>query len=91
MKKLLALLLAAVMVLGLAACGSGTSTPAETTAAPAASSDASADNAADTTAAATLDPVTIKIWFHGSNVTPDASKGHGAGQCLPEGQDQCHR
>ena len=34
MKKLLALLLAAVMVLGLAACGSGTSTPAETTAAP---------------------------------------------------------
>ena len=73
MKKLLALLLAAVMVLGLAACGSGTSTPAETTAAPAASSDASADNAADTTAAATLDPVTIKIWFHGSNVTPDAS------------------
>lgn len=73
MKKLLALLLAAVMVLGLAACGSGTSTPAETTAAPAASSDASADNAADTTAAAALDPVTIKIWFHGSNVTPDAS------------------
>ena len=62
MKKLLALLLAAVMVIGLAACGSGTSTPAETTAAPAASSDASADNAADTTAAAALDPVTIKIW-----------------------------
>ena len=69
MKKLLALLLAAVMVLGLAACGSGTSTPAETTAAPA----ASGETAADTTAAATLDPVTIKIWFHGSNVTPDAS------------------
>ena len=73
MKKLLALLLAAVMVLGMAACGSGTTAPAETTAAPAASGDAQTEAPAESTAAA-LDPVTIKIWFHGSNVTPDASK-----------------
>ncbi len=73
MKKLLALLLAAVMVLGMAACGSNTTAPAETTAAPAASSDAQTEAPAESTAAA-LDPVTIKIWFHGSNVTPDASK-----------------
>ena len=69
MKKLLALLLAAVMVLGMTACGSA---PAETTAAPAAASDAAETTAAETTAAA-LDPVNIKIWFHGSNVTPEAS------------------
>ena len=73
MKKLLALLLAAVMVLGMAACGSGTTAPAETTAAPAASGDTQTEAPAESTAAA-LDPVTIKIWFHGSNVTPDASK-----------------
>ena len=46
MKKLLALLLALVMVLGMTACaGSGKD-----------------------------DTVTLKIWFHGSNVTPEASE-----------------
>ena len=62
MKKLLALLLALVMVLGLAACGTSTTTP---TAAP--------DNAPAAPTAAELEPVTLKIWFHGSTVTPDAS------------------
>ena len=69
MKKLLALLLALVMVLGLAACGSGNTTP---TAAP---DNAPAADNAETAAptAAELEPVTLKIWFHGSTVTPDAS------------------
>ena len=70
MKKLLALLLALVMVLGLAACGSGNTTP---TAAPATTP--AADNAETAApAAAELEPVTLRVWFHGSNVTPDASK-----------------
>ena len=70
MKKLLALLLALVMVLGLAACGTSTTTP---TAAP--ETTPAADNA-ETAAptAAELEPVTLKIWFHGSTVTPDASE-----------------
>lgn len=72
MKKLLALLLAAVMVLGLAACASSTN-PTESTAAPAASDDAQTEAPAETTAAAELEPVTLKIWFHGSSVTPEAS------------------
>ena len=69
MKKFLAMLLALVMVLGLAACGAPTATPTEapaTTAAPADAPDAPAEPA--------LEPVTLKMWFHGSNVTPDASK-----------------
>ena len=70
MKKLLALLLALVMVLGLAACGTSTTTP---TAAP---DNAPAADNAETAAptAAELEPVTLKIWFHGSTVTPDASE-----------------
>ena len=70
MKKLLALLLAMVMVLGLAACGTSTTTP---TAAP---DNAPAADNAETAAptAAELEPVTLKIWFHGSTVTPDASE-----------------
>ena len=70
MKKLLALLLALVMVLGLAACGISTTTP---TAAP--DNAPAADNAETAApAAAELEPVTLKIWFHGSTVTPDASE-----------------
>lgn len=60
MKKLLAMLLALVMVLSLAACGK--SAPAETpaeTKAPAAPAE---------------EPVTLKIWFHGTSAaTPEAS------------------
>ena len=43
MKKLIALLLAAVMVLGMAACGSKTETPATTAAASDAATEAPAD------------------------------------------------
>ena len=73
MKKLLAMLLALVMVFGLVACG-GSSAPAETKApaaeAPAADAEAPA---AEAPAEPELEPVTLKMWFHGSNVTPDAS------------------
>lgn len=68
MKKLLAMLLAVVMVLGLAACGSSNDAPA-TTQAP-----ASAADPAPAATEASLDPVTLKIWFHGTTAaTPEAS------------------
>ena len=70
MKKLLALLLALAMVFGLAACGSsGTAEETKAAEAPAAEG---AEAAAPTEE--TLEPVTLKIWFHGSTVTPDASE-----------------
>ena len=69
MKKLLALLLAMVMVLGLVACGASDK-PAETKA-PEAAAPVEGEQAPE--AAPALEPVTLKIWFHGSNVTPDAS------------------
>lgn len=72
MKKLLALLLALAMVFGLAACG-GSSAPAETKA-PAAEAPAAEAEAPEAPAEAELEPVTLKIWFHGSSVTPDASE-----------------
>ena len=70
MKKYLSLLLALVMVLSLAACGAA---PAEE-AAPA-ETEAVAENAAAETEAPVEkgDPTTIRMWFHGSTVTPDAS------------------
>ena len=71
MKKLLAMLLALAMVLSLAACG-GSSAPAETKA-PAAEAPAAEGEAPAAPAEPALDPVTLKIWFHGSTVTPDAS------------------
>ena len=46
MKKLLALVLSITMCLSLAACGSGSTTPAETTATPQPASEAPADTAA---------------------------------------------
>ena len=74
MKKVLALLLALVMVLGLAACAtkeapanSGDPAPADT-----ANTETTEQTSADASDAA--EPVTIKIWFHGSNVTPEASE-----------------
>ncbi len=77
MKKILAMLLALVMVLGLAACGGGggdanqtpgANKPAEDT--PNTPSDGQQD---DAPAASDLDPVTLRIWFHGSTVSPEAS------------------
>lgn len=77
MKKIIAMLLALVMVLGLAACGGGggdanqtpnANKPAENT------PDTSGGNKQDDVPAASdLDPVTLRIWFHGSNVSPEAS------------------
>ena len=71
MKKFLALLLALVMVLGLVACGN--EKPADTTAAPA-GDDTKAPESTTAPAAADLDPVTLTVWFHGSNVDENASK-----------------
>ena len=72
MKKLLAMLLALVMVFSLVACGGKTEAPAETKA-PAAEAPAAEAPAEEAPAAAELEPVTLKMWFHGSTVTPDAS------------------
>jgi len=72
MKKLLALLLAMVMVFGLVACGGAAEAPkAEEPKAEAPQAEAPK---AEAPAEEKLDPVTLKIWFHGSTVTPDASK-----------------
>lgn len=71
MKKLLAMLLALVMVFGLVACGSSTTTETEAAEAPAAP--AEGETAAAAPAEDALEPVTLKMWFHGSTVTPDAS------------------
>ena len=61
MKKFLAMILALCMVFALCACGD--SAPAEEPAeAPAEEAPAEEAPAAE--------PVTIKMWFHGSNVTP---------------------
>ena len=76
MKKFLALLLAMVMVIGLVACGKKDDKPADTTAANGGDTTAAADSttAAETTEAKELEPVTLKMWFHGSTVTPEASE-----------------
>lgn len=68
MKKLMALLLALAMVIGLVACGGSKTEETKAAEAPASNAEAAAP------AEETLDPVTLKIWFHGSNVTPDASE-----------------
>ena len=73
MKKYLSLLLALVMVLSLAACGAAPAeeaAPADTEAAAPAESEAAAETEAP---AAKGEPTTLRIWFHGSTVTPDAS------------------
>lgn len=83
-KKLLSLALAAVMVTGLmTGCGDKTDTPASTTPASTtesepASTDAGTEPASteETPAAAELDisePVTLKWYLHGSNVTDDSA------------------
>ena len=78
MKKLLALLLAVVMVLSMAACTkSNTPTDAPTekpTEAPTDDATKGGDETEAPTENTELEPVTLKIWFHGSNVTPEASE-----------------
>lgn len=66
MKKFLAMFLAFAVVLGMAACGN---TPTTETTPPASDSNTTANAPAEE-----LEPVTLRIWFHGSNVTPEASK-----------------
>ena len=69
MKKYLSLLLALVMVMSLAACGAA---PApEATEAPAAA--ATEAPATEAPVEEKGEPTTIRMWFHGSTVTPDAS------------------
>ena len=70
MKKILALLLAAIMVLGLVAC-SGSNTPS-TTAGNETKDSESNESVATEPANTNLDPVTLKIWFHGSTVNTDS-------------------
>lgn len=77
MKKILAMLLALVMVLGLAACGGGggdaNQTPDANKPAESTPDTSGGDKQDDAPAASELDPVTLRIWFHGSTVSPDAS------------------
>lgn len=74
MKKLLAMLLAVVMVLGLAACGSSNAPAATEAPAPAATNAPAAASTEAPAAKEELDPVTLKIWFHGTSAaTPEAS------------------
>ena len=68
MKKVLALLLALIMVLGLAACATKEA-PAKTDTTNTETTEQTPADATDT-----AESVTIKIWFHGSNVTPEASE-----------------
>lgn len=73
MKKFLALVLALVLAFTLVACSGGdSSTPAPANSTPA--NDAPADAGNDAAGASDLEPVTLRIWFHGSNVTPEASE-----------------
>lgn len=76
MKKILAMLLALVMVLGLTACGGGNDNKAPDAGKPATTTpDTTPDDgtADDAPAEPALDPVTLRIWFHGSTVSPEAS------------------
>jgi len=91
-KKVLSLVLSAVMVASVfAACGSETTAPAEDTTTVETTDDAAAttDDAAvtDDTATADIDisePVTLKWYLHGSNVTDDAEVLAAANEYLGE-------
>ena len=71
MKKFLALFLALVMVFGLVACGGSKAEEPKAPAAEAPKADAPAAEAP--AEEPKLEPVTLKMWLHGSTVTPDAS------------------
>lgn len=75
MKKFMAMVLALAMMLSLAACGGGNNAngnKAGTTDPKPATSDSN-KGTTDANDSQELAPVTLKVWFHGSTVTPDAS------------------
>ena len=74
MKKVLALLLALIMVLGLAACATKEAPAKTDNPAPADTTNTETTEQTPADATDTAESVTIKIWFHGSNVTPEASE-----------------
>ena len=74
MKKVLALLLALIMVLGLAACAAKEAPAKTDDPAPADTTNTETTEQTPADATDTAESVTIKIWFHGSNVTPEASE-----------------
>ena len=74
MKKFLALLLSAIMVLSLAACGGGNDNNSNNNSSNSNSSGNDAGTPAEPASTDDLEPVTLKMWLNGNTVTPDASK-----------------
>ncbi|MCH4193219.1 MAG: ABC transporter substrate-binding protein [Butyrivibrio sp.] len=94
-KKVISCILAASMVLSMTACGKSSSTTADSTAAASSAQDsttaASGDGAAADSAATAesvdvskLEPVTLKMYFHGSNVTDDSQTMEAVNSYLKE-------
>jgi len=77
MKRILSLLIALVMVLTFCACGN-TEKPAADSSGTTGNTSGTNNNAntagTQTASGNTLEPVTLKMWFHGSTVTPEASE-----------------
>lgn len=69
-KKLVSSVLIAAMLLSMTACGSDNQAADSNAAGTTGGTEASGDG--DTTAASDLEPVTLKMYFHGSNVTDDS-------------------
>lgn len=69
-KKLVSSVLIAAMLLSMTACGSDNQAVDSNAAGTTGGTEASGD--VDTTAASDLEPVTLKMYFHGSNVTDDS-------------------
>ena len=77
-KKVVSCMLAAAMVLSMTACGNSSApaasetTPAETTTEETAAAETETGDTEEV-AASDLEPVTLKMYFHGSNVTDDTA------------------
>ena len=69
-KKLVSSVLITAMLLSMTACGSDNQTSDSNAAGTADGTEANGDGT--TTAASDLEPVTLKMYFHGSNVTDDS-------------------
>ena len=69
-KKLVSSVLIAAMLLSMTACGSDNQAADSNAVGTTGGTEASGDG--DTTAASDLEPVTLKMYFHGSNVTDDS-------------------